>query len=153
MKTCTKCGVNKSLFDFHKQKDKPFGVRYQCKSCVREYESSRYDKNANFERCKSYQEVNRGKMNAISSKRRAARLNATPPWLNKEDLAAIQQFYTIANQLTELNGVVHHVDHIIPLQGKTVCGLHVPWNLRVLEGAENTSKSNKLVLPAEMMWV
>lgn len=165
MKTCTKCGVDKPLLEFSKHTCKKDGLRSNCKVCEKAYLVANHE--AQLLRQKSWRENNRkahndgsslwrqnnrDKVNAHKAKRRAAKLQATPPWLNKEDLVAIQQLYTIANQLTELNGAVHHVDHIIPLQGKTVCGLHVLWNLRVLEGTENMSKSNRLALPAELVW-
>lgn len=101
---------------------------------------------------KRWKQNNSDKVNALSAKRRAIKLQATPPWLTKEDFNSIQQFYTIANQLTELNNRVHHVDHIIPLLNKDVCGLHVPWNLQVLTGSENMAKSNKVTLSPEMSW-
>lgn len=88
---------------------------------------------------------NRHIINAISAKRRAALLNATPPWLTQEHMKEIEEFYLLAQELAWLNdnGKPFHVDHIIPLQGEGVCGLHVPWNLQLLPALVNIRKSNK----------
>jgi 5-methylcytosine-specific restriction endonuclease McrA len=67
------------------------------------------------------------------------KLKATPAWA---DHKAIAKIYQLACTLTESTGVRHVVDHIIPLQGRTVCGLHVASNLQVLPEKENLKKFN-----------
>jgi hypothetical protein len=78
--------------------------------------------------------------NARYAKRRACKLNATPPWLTPEHLEGIKAIYLEAQTLTVKTGVLHHVDHRVPLRGKNVCGLHVPWNLKPIPASENMSK-------------
>jgi hypothetical protein len=79
---------------------------------------------------------------ADSAKQRAAKLRATPAWADKNELLV---FYTLARDAEKMvpGDVKFHVDHIVPLRGKHVCGLHVPWNLQILEQSENCSKGNK----------
>jgi hypothetical protein len=77
---------------------------------------------------------------ALGAKRRSSLLSATPPWA---DMRAIRRIYEECAARTMDTNVAHHVDHIVPLQGKKVCGLHVPWNLQILTQSENCSKSNK----------
>jgi hypothetical protein len=74
------------------------------------------------------------------AKRRAAELQATPPWA---DLDAIKAIYAEQQFYIDL-GLDAHVDHIIPLQSETVCGLHVAQNLRIILASDNRRKSNKV---------
>jgi hypothetical protein len=90
----------------------------------------------------AYQKANPHLANAINAKRRAAKLNATPAWA---DLEAIKKIYDDCAFITQATGVQHHVDHIIPLQGKTVCGLHTEANLQIITASDNIKKSNKLL--------
>lgn len=78
-------------------------------------------------------------------RRNAAKLRAIPPWA---DMKAIERHYENARYLTEVTGFLHHVDHIIPLRGKTVCGLHVETNLRAIPHYLNTRKGNSLLVEA-----
>jgi hypothetical protein len=93
----------------------------------------------------AYKKANRAKFNFINSRRRAAQLQATPKWLSEFDLSYIKSIYIQAKQLEKLDGIKRHVDHIIPLKGKTVTGLHVPWNLQILTAEENVKKNNKVI--------
>lgn len=83
-------------------------------------------------------------MNLQAVKRHTAELKRTPSWLNNGHFLEIESVYNYCSALRR-TGLNYHVDHIVPLQGKTVSGLHVPWNLQVIPGAENMSKSNKLL--------
>ena len=77
---------------------------------------------------------------AMQARRRAAELSASPPWMTAEDWDAITEIYIAARQLSEATGIPHEVDHIVPLQGKNVSGLHVAWNLRPITAAQNRAK-------------
>jgi len=79
---------------------------------------------------------------ALEGKRRAAQLQRTPKWLTESELRMIEAKYSLAAMLTRETGIIHHVDHILPLQGKKVSGLHVFSNLRVIPGTDNVKKSN-----------
>jgi len=77
---------------------------------------------------------------AARARRRAAQTNATPSWLTAIDKAQIQEMYDVSVARETQIGVKHHVDHIIPIMGKNVSGMHVPWNLQVITATENLSK-------------
>ncbi len=89
-----------------------------------------------------YVKSRRGEYNARAAKRRAIKLLATPKWA---DFNAMRELY-IKAKLENM-----HVDHIIPLQGEMVCGLHVENNLQLLTRAQNLAKNNKFD-PAEHEW-
>ena len=74
--------------------------------------------------------------------RRAAKLQRTPAWLTDKHRKEIAAIYKRAAQITARTGIAHHVDHILPLQGKNISGLHVPSNLQILTETENKSKGN-----------
>lgn len=81
---------------------------------------------------------------AAKAKRRALQNNAIPKCLTLEDFDDIKTYYFVREQLSR-DGAIYHVDHIIPLNNDVVCGLHVPWNLRILAASENMSKSNLFI--------
>ena len=86
---------------------------------------------------------NRGHTNAKSAQRKIAQLQRTPKWLTDQDFADIKKFYDLAHELSQAYGFPWHVDHIIPLQGKTISGLHVVDNLQIMPGSENSRKGNR----------
>jgi len=94
---------------------------------------------------KNYRKNHKDKIYSDAAKRRATKLNATPQWLTDDHKKQITKIYKNCLKISEQTGVQHHVDHIIPLKGKEVCGLHVPWNLQILTATENISKNNKLI--------
>jgi hypothetical protein len=96
-----------------------------------------------------YKQTPHGKANtqANDAKRHAAKMHRTPAWLTPDDFWMIEQAYELAVLRTKLLGVQFHVDHVLPLQGQYVSGLHVPTNLQVIPWCDNVSKANKY-LPA-----
>lgn len=77
------------------------------------------------------------------AKRRAKKLQACPPWTTEDDFFLIQEAHDLARRRKEITGFAWHVDHIVPLQGKKVCGLHVWWNMQVIPGSLNSIKGNR----------
>lgn len=170
LKECGACHIEKPLSDYHVRKASPDGLAYKCDDCIIKTCASWRKENpnafrewsdANIERRQSYGRDWRGKnkehcvaryrewaksnpgvVNALVAKRTAAELRATPSWA---DFDAIKAFYERASKLTAETGVRHEVDHIYPLQGKTVCGLHWEANLQILTKAENLRKSNRVL--------
>lgn len=93
---------------------------------------------------KQYCKNNKAKLAAKAAKRRADKLQRTPKWLSQFDLQYIAHLYIQARELTLTTGIVHEVDHIYPILGETVSGLHCPLNLQIITRAENRSKINKI---------
>ena len=94
------------------------------------------------EKAKRWKRRNRDKVRAWKAERKASKIKAIPAWLAEEDRKEIRTWYWLAGALGG------EVDHIVPLRGQNVCGLHVPWNLQLLTKADNMAKSNKFQSPA-----
>lgn len=92
---------------------------------------------------KKYRQNNKGKINALRAARKKEIKLATPKWVDKEHKKRIKDIYELASLRTRMFGYPWHVDHIIPIKGVNVCGLHVAENLRVIIGKENIIKKNK----------
>jgi len=171
MKFCSKCDTNKSLSNFHKDNSQKDGHFRYCKECSKKRRKKRYSKNKdsilkqnaeykvlNYDYIKiknkeyysknieiekirkaQWKKANSEYVNFWKSQRRAKKLLATPAWADKDK---ILEFFKEAQKLTEETGIKHHVDHIVPLVSKLVCGLHCEANLQVLTAFENLSKGN-----------
>jgi len=122
---------NKNQYETHAEKIKVLVATYRRKNIDVVREKKR-----------QYQRDNPHIFRAILARREASQLQRTPCWLTDEDRWMMQQAYEIAARRTKQFGFAWHVDHIIPLQGKKVSGLHVPLNLQVIPGVENRRKSN-----------
>lgn len=112
-KKCHKCKEFKLKTEFSNNKSKWDGLQTECKSC--DYENTKKNNRANV------------------AKYKAKKLLATPAWA---DLDKIREFYANCPE-------GYHVDHIIPLQGEYISGLHVENNLQYLLARDNLSKGNK----------
>lgn len=78
-----------------------------------------------------------------NAKRRARVKQSSFLWLNSQQQAEIKELYQKAKQMNiEAGYIKYHVDHIVPINGKNVCGLHVPWNLQILNSIDNIKKRN-----------
>jgi len=97
------------------------------------------------EAARKYRAENPAKINAWSRKHQLAKKMRTPNWLAVDDYWMMEEAYELAALRTKMFGFNWHVDHIIPLQGKLVSGLHVPHNLQVIPAKENIRKRNKFV--------
>lgn len=168
MKTCNKCLTKQPKTEFYKKSTAKDGLFWWCRTCHKQYVKAKWHEayqNSSFRAAeqtriqafyeqypdkrkawgKNYQTQNQAKINAYLKARYAGKLKRTPHWLTKDDEWLIEQAYELAKMRTELLGFQWHVDHIVPLQGRLVSGLHVPHNLQVIPATENRKKSNKFV--------
>lgn len=169
-KQCLCCNKIKSLSEFGKHSQKKDGLYTYCKPCKALKDKASYEKNKekrlayikqwcseNLEKTrfykrkyksinpdidKIYKKENKASINFSNAKRRANVKNRTPLWLTEFDRLKIKCYYQVASMRSKESGQNWHVDHIIPLQGKNVCGLHVPNNLQIIPAIENMRKNN-----------
>lgn len=171
--TCSICNKKKQLNDFYQCKGRKTTSRCKCcsKELAKDYRDINKDriskthkewveKNLEKERKRlrdfhrdnpekshawsaGWRKNNPDKHAAKEAKRRSKKLDRCPVWLTEQQLSHIKSIYKMARSISEKTGIPHHVDHIVPLQGENVSGLHVPWNLQVLPAKENLAKSNK----------
>lgn len=151
MKTCLICAATKPLGAFAIHAQGRGGLHPWCKECVSAYNSERY-RNGKMPRRYTRKSAvtllpytpppkktdlaaaEPGYKTADRAWRRALKLRAVPPWV---DFRATVGIYAAADACG------YDVDHIVPLKGRRVCGLHVPWNLQLLTPSENARKNNR----------
>lgn len=169
LKECSSCDSVKVLNEFCKSKASVDGVNAKCRDCSKAYLKKYREENPdsfkeyyqenkeslnkkyrewrinNIDRRKihnrEYLKQNRGRVNYRIKKRYAQKRNAVPKWA---DLNAIDAIYKKAAEMKRLTGLRYEVDHIYPLQGKIVSGLHVENNLQILLKEDNIKKGNKM---------
>ena len=160
---CFKCKLEKSIAEFHPRKDSKSGYRKSCKLCHNKSKliSSRLYSRNNRQRLKirelAWKRANKKRVtgyslasgkkypdrrNARTAKYFANKKKRTPSWITKAHLKEIEEFYSLAKELQWLSEEKLTVDHIVPLCGKNVSGLHVPWNLQILPVSMNCKKNN-----------
>lgn len=151
-RACKKCGATKCLSEFYQHR---CGHRHTCISCTKKKAAQwakanpearlaivKKSRNAN-DTWKTYVGEWK-KQSGDVAKRRAAKEKRTPGWLLDDDLWLMREVYSLRALRDRVTGIKWHVDHVVPLRGKHVCGLHVPENLQVIPATLNLAKGNKL---------
>ena len=151
--TCVECMREDWVIDNEKRKGKPkseasraAGRKYyeKNKDAVKARANMR-PKSETTQYKKKHKQNNPEYYNSLTSVRKRRHREATPKWITAEQKLAMRKTYLTAMRLTKITGDRYVVDHIVPLISPVVCGLHVPWNLRVMTQEENLKKSNKLL--------
>lgn len=151
MKTCTKCQETKPADGFSPTKDKRLKVQALqswCKACMvakaKTYQQANKDRL--YAQQAAWREANKAqwnqRMSVATAKRRAVKLNATVTWADNDLIADLYEYASIMRA----HGVPAEVDHIVPLQGELVCGLHTPDNLTVVLLEHNRVKRNHFAI-------
>lgn len=138
-KVCNMCKEEKPLNMFHKASRSSDGHQYSCKHCKKAYQSN---SKSRLEVSRKYYARNTHKHSQLVRARQAGLKKATPDWLTEAHKLEMSDLYWLARDLSTFGDEPYEVDHIVPLKGRDICGLHVPWNLQVLPRSINRSKHN-----------
>lgn len=148
-RACVGCIEDKNKSDRSGARERSIKWRKENDQKAKEQRKARYKANKDrlLALSKEYRIKNIAAYAAYAGKRRSSKSKAMPEWA---DVKEIEKIYREAKRISHETGVKHEVDHIVPLQGKSVCGLHIPANLQIITLEENRSKGNH-VWPD--MWV
>jgi hypothetical protein len=142
--TCLACGIEKPATKAHftVSRRRAVGLQGTCRDCRKAYLASFRAKHKQAIRAQAAQWKKRhpAKVCADTMARQARQAMAMPRWVNARDIEAV---YSESARISGETGVRHEVDHIVPLRGRGVSGLHVPWNLRVITREANGLKGNR----------
>lgn len=127
----------------HPEKVKAERKAYYEKHRDKELENNRKYKEANLEKVKALKAVD-------AAKQRVSKAQRFLPWLSDQQKQEIKDWYYAAQELSKIFPWKLHVDHIVPLRGVIVSGLHVPWNLQLLPAQANYSKRNNWEISYEI---
>ena len=151
MKHCPTCQQTKPLDAFSATGDKRRktpGLKYQCKVCAAARTKAWYGENKDraLANQATWREANKAqwnqRMSVATAKRRAVKLNATVAWADNDLIADLYKYASIMRA----HGMPAEVDHIVPLQGELVCGLHTHDNLTVVLLEHNRAKRNHFAI-------
>lgn len=166
LRACKTCGEEKPHEMFNKNKKCEFGITHKCKVCFNQEKRDVYypkhkekiratQKRSTEKRRLLGKDVNKpsreyNKRNPqykrfYAAQRKSHVKLATPSWLTAEHKQDIKALYDLRDKLGNLCNSSYHVDHIVPLRGENICGLHVPWNLQILESSLNLAKRNTYI--------
>ena len=155
LKACKRCGGEGP---FSRDKSRSDGLQAYCKACVKDYNAAYVAVNTDKNRARAakWQKENTDRRKPVkkrwaasnpargasyTAKRRAILLKAMPSWVDPDDIKFV---YEIARMFSMT------VDHVMPLQAKNSCGLHVPWNLQLMTKEENCAKHNRTDWPQQI---
>lgn len=153
---CKSCGMNRPVSEFRPQRRKCKFCRDLYEAFWREYTTYKPKPRPDYYKIRAtipgtkqaMAEASRryaAKKAHVRAAREAERRVRGRAAITKMFLDEISKIYDEAKEATRVTGIAHHVDHIIPLRGKLVSGLHVPWNLRVIPATENCAKGNRVM--------
>lgn len=133
LKECMSCKEMKKLSEYYSDSNnKTTGLRARCKLCMSTQNSKHYEANKDY-----YAEKH--------LRYKISKKHAVPIWYSELDAFILQEMSELCKLREETTGIKYHIDHIIPIQNDTVCGLHWHANWQILTAQENLSKSNKLM--------